>query len=157
MHETKTRIGASEKLSHEIQQEWLSEVREFEYHSLYDQTCWKMIGAALKEKHSNPIEFAEKTKLPERYYYKAQNDKHEQSPKMRTIMAIAAGYSFDLPLTRKILALAGLAFSTANPEHRAYEFILRAMHGYSLDEKNTLLAASGIKPLGSEERSKNKK
>ena len=150
--ETKKRIESLDILPLEIRQEWLSEVRTFEYQYLYDQTCWKMIGAALKERHTNPEEFQEKTLLLERYYYRAQNDEHEQAPTMRTIMAIAAGYSFDLPFTRKLLELAGLALSPADPEHKAYEFILRVMPGYSIHEKNEFLKASGLEPLGSKER-----
>lgn len=150
LSETKRQIEAS-NLTKEIKQGWLAEVDEFVFHEMQDQTCWKMIGKKLAEKHANPNDFTEKTLLPERYYYRAKNDEHEQAPGIRTIMAIAAGYSFDLPFTKKLLELAGYSFSRANPEHVAYKFILKFMSGSTLFEKNELLKRSGFKPLGIDE------
>ena len=152
LQETKARITDDLFLPVEIVQEWLTKVRVFEYQLQYDRTCWELIGMALKELHTYPEEFERKTLLPSRYYYRAMNDKQEHAPKMRTIIAIAAGYGFDLSFTNKLLELAGLSLSPADPEHRAFDFILQAMPDFSIQEKNKLLINSGIKPLGSDVR-----
>jgi len=151
LRETKARIEADISFPSEIKEEWLAEVRQFECQFMYDHTCWRMIGSLLKENHTTPGDFERRTLLSKRTYYRAVKDEHEQPPKMSTIITIAAGYGFDLPLTKKLLELAGLALSPADPEHRAYEFIIRAMKEYTIHEKNKLLADSGLKLLGDEE------
>jgi len=146
---TKKQIEESD-LPLDIKQAWILEVKSFENQSFSEQSYWQVMKKKLKEKNANKIQFAKKTLLDERYYDRAINDEKRQIPELRTVVAIAAGYDFDLPFTKKLLELVGMAFNPTDPVHRAYEFILRAMPGYTIDEKNEILIASGFPILGTE-------
>lgn len=145
---TKKNLATSDKISPEIKQEWLAQIEMFDIKAQYEQSCWWVIGQKLKKIGTYPEDFERKTLLPQRYFFRCKNDKNEVPPSIRTIVAIATGYDFDLAFAEEVLKLAGHALSPAIPEHMAYRFLLKTMQGSSIQEKNAVLRSSGFKPLG---------
>ena len=127
--------------------------RQFENKLKQTKTCWQRIGEILKREKATAFTFSQKTSLNDRFYYYARNAEEQgktpSEPTMRTIMAIAAGYNLDLLETEELLKLSGCAFSPVSREHNAYIFIITAMCGFELFEKNEFLERNGFEALGS--------
>jgi len=136
------------ELTEEIEAQLKVNKQMFESRLVQTKTCWQRIWEILEREHSTPSTFNKRTLLNDRYYYRAREN-HNSLPDIRTIMAIAAGYSLGLFETEDLLRLAGHAFSPTLPEHNVYIFIIVSMCGYNICAKNEILSQSGFKKLGS--------
>lgn len=70
------------------------------------------------------------------------------NPKVRTVVAICAGLNLDIVETIELLRSAGHILLNTR-EHWAYKYIIVCGEGMLLDERNSILIALGVAPLGS--------
>lgn len=70
------------------------------------------------------------------------------NPKVRTVVAICAGLNLDIVETTELLRSAGHILLNTR-EHWAYKYIIVCGEGMLLDERNSILIALGVPPLGS--------
>lgn len=70
------------------------------------------------------------------------------NPKVRTVVAICAGLNLDIVVTTELLRSAGHILLNTR-EHWAYKYIIVCGEGMLLDERNSILIALGVAPLGS--------
>lgn len=136
-------------LSAEIKQMREVMIRHFEIQSVHQKTCWQRIYELVTSKGTTTSGmFAQKTNLIPKIYDRAKNNA-PSTPKLKTIVTIAAAYDLDLSTTEELLRLAGHTFIPTSQEHDCYRFILTAMYGHTMRDKNELLASEGFAPLGS--------
>ena len=70
------------------------------------------------------------------------------NPKVRTVVAICAGLNLDIVEITELLRSAGHILLNTR-EHWAYKYIIVCGEGMLLDERNSILIALGVAPLGS--------
>ena len=70
------------------------------------------------------------------------------NPEVRTVVAICAGLNLDIMETTELLQSAGHILLNTR-EHWAYKYIIVCGEGMLLDERNSILIALGVPPLGS--------
>lgn len=70
------------------------------------------------------------------------------NPEVRTVVAICAGLNLDIMETTEFLRSAGHILLNTR-EHWAYKYIIVCGEGMLLDERNSILIALGVPPLGS--------
>lgn len=70
------------------------------------------------------------------------------NPKVRTVIAICAGLNLDIVAITELLRSAGHILLNTR-EHWAYKYIIVCGEGMLLDERNSILIALGVAPLGS--------
>ena len=70
------------------------------------------------------------------------------NPEVRTVIAICAGLNLDIVETTELLRSAGHILLNTR-EHWAYKYIIVCGEGMLLDERNSILIALGVPPLGS--------
>lgn len=70
------------------------------------------------------------------------------NPKVRTVVAICAGLNLDIMETTELLRSAGHILLNTR-EHWAYKYIIVCGEGMLLDERNSILIALGVPPVGS--------
>lgn len=75
-------------------------------------------------------------------------DNEFNHPEVRTVMAICAGLNMDIVLTTELLRSAGHILLDTR-EHWAYKYIIVCCDGMQLYERNHILIALGVAPLGS--------
>lgn len=70
------------------------------------------------------------------------------NPEVRTVVAICAGLDLDITETMEMLRSAGHILLNTR-EHWAYKFIITCCEGMEIEERNAILIALGVRPLGS--------
>ena len=70
------------------------------------------------------------------------------NPEVRTVVAICAGLDLDIMETMEMLRSAGHILLNTR-EHWAYKFIITCCEGMEIEERNAILIALGVRPLGS--------
>ena len=70
------------------------------------------------------------------------------NPEVRTVVAICAGLDLDITETMEMLHSAGHILLNTR-EHWAYKFIITCCEGMEIEERNAILIALGVRPLGS--------
>ena len=70
------------------------------------------------------------------------------NPEVRTVIAICAGLNLDIVETTELLRSAGHIMLNTR-EHWAYKYIIVCGEGMLLDERNSILIALGVPPVGS--------
>ena len=70
------------------------------------------------------------------------------NPEVRTVVAICAGLDLDITETMEMLRSAGHILLNTR-EHWAYKFIITCCEGIEIEERNAILIALGVRPLGS--------
>ena len=76
------------------------------------------------------------------------------NPEVRTVIAICAGLNLDIVETTELLRSAGHILLNTR-EHWAYKYIIVCGEGMLLDERNSILIALGVPPVGSRRIEKN--
>ena len=71
---------------------------------------------------------------------------------LRMAMAVCVGLDLDIKSSEELLALAGHTL-TSSRENQAYKYILICFRGAPIWERNEVLCAIGVAPLGSGEKS----
>ena len=152
-----TTIQESLKGFEEIKQIRKAMIRQFEIQSARQKTCWERIYEIVTSKGTTTSGmFVQKTNLISKVYDRAKNNV-KTMPKLKTIVTIAVAYDLDLSTTEELLRLAGHAFIPTSQEHDCYKFILTTMYGYTMQDKNDLLASEGFTSLGSTPKEKTEK
>ena len=75
------------------------------------------------------------------------------NPEVRTVVAICAGLDLDIVQTMEMLRSAGHILLNTR-EHWAYKFIMTCCEGMEIEERNAILIALGVRPLGSRKTEK---
>lgn len=75
------------------------------------------------------------------------------NPEVRTVVAICVGLDLDITQTVEMLRSAGHVLLNTR-EHWAYKFIMTCCEGMEIEERNAILIALGIRPLGSRKTEK---
>ena len=75
------------------------------------------------------------------------------NPEVRTVVAICAGLDLDITETMEMLRSAGHILLNTR-EHWAYKFIITCCEGMEIEERNAILIALGVRPLGSRKTEK---
>ena len=75
------------------------------------------------------------------------------NPEVRTVVAICVGLNLDITQTMEMLRSAGHILLNTR-EHWAYKFIMTCCEGMEIEERNAILIAFGIRPLGSRKTEK---
>lgn len=75
------------------------------------------------------------------------------NPEVRTVVAICAGLDLDITETMEMLRSAGYILLNTR-EHWAYKFIITCCEGMAIEERNAILIALGVRPLGSRKTEK---
>ena len=75
------------------------------------------------------------------------------NPEVRTVVAICIGLNLDIVQTMKMLRSAGHILLNTR-EHWAYKFIITCCEGMEIEERNAILIALGVRPLGSRKTEK---
>ena len=75
------------------------------------------------------------------------------NPEVRTVVAICVGLDLDIVQTMEMLRSAGHILLNTR-EHWAYKFIITCCEGMEIEERNAILIALGIRPLGSRKTEK---
>ena len=75
------------------------------------------------------------------------------NPEVRTVVAICAGLDLDIVQTIEMLRSAGHILLNTR-EHWAYKFIMTCCEGMEIEERNAILIALGVRPLGSRKTEK---
>lgn len=70
------------------------------------------------------------------------------NPEVRTVVTICAGLDLDITETMEMLRSAGHILLNTR-EHWAYKFIITCCEGMEIEERNAILIALGVRPLGS--------
>lgn len=98
-------------------------------------------------KNTTGTDFAAKTGV-RRTKLKKILDGEYNNPEVRTVVAICAGLNLDIVETTELLRSAGHILLNTR-EHWAYKYIIVCGEGLLLDERNSILIALGIPPVGS--------
>ena len=69
------------------------------------------------------------------------------NPEVHTVVAICAGLDLDITETMEMLRSAGHILLNTR-EHWAYKFIITCCEGMEIEERNAILIALGVRPLG---------
>lgn len=75
------------------------------------------------------------------------------NPEVRTVVAICVGLNLDITQTIEMLRSAGHILLNTR-EHWAYKFIMTCCEGMEIEERNAILIALGVRPLGSRKTEK---
>lgn len=75
------------------------------------------------------------------------------NPEVRTVVAICVGLDLDITQTIEMLRSAGHILLNTR-EHWAYKFIMTCCEGMEIEERNAILIALGVRPLGSRKTEK---
>ena len=75
------------------------------------------------------------------------------NPEVRTVVAICVGLDLDITQTVEMLRSAGHILLNTR-EHWAYKFIMTCCEGMEIEERNAILIALGVRPLGSRKTEK---
>ena len=75
------------------------------------------------------------------------------NPEVRTVVSICVGLNLDITQTMEMLRSAGHILLNTR-EHWAYKFIMTCCEGMEIEERNAILIALGIRPLGSRKTEK---
>lgn len=75
------------------------------------------------------------------------------NPEVRTVVAICVGLDLDIEQTMEMLRSAGHILLNTR-EHWAYKFIMTCCEGMEIEERNAILIALGVRPLGSRKTEK---
>ena len=75
------------------------------------------------------------------------------NPEVRTVVAICVGLNLDITQTMEMLRSAGHILLNTR-EHWAYKFIMTCCEGMEIEERNAILIALGVRPLGSRKTEK---
>ena len=75
------------------------------------------------------------------------------NPEVRTVVAICAGLDLDITETMEMLRSAGYILLNTR-EHWAYKFIITCCERMAIEERNAILIALGVRPLGSRKTEK---
>lgn len=75
------------------------------------------------------------------------------NPEVRTVVSICVGLNLDITQTMEMLRSAGHVLLNTR-EHWAYKFIMTCCEGMEIEERNAILIALGVRPLGSRKTEK---
>lgn len=123
---------------------------DFALSSAINKTAAQKLREIIDLKHWNSSIFQDKTHLDKMFFSRLKKDDYPIT--LEPIIAICAGLDLPLPHATDILSSARYVLKPTDKTHCAYQYILSAMRGESIDSKNAFLEKNNIKPLGSKSR-----
>ena len=82
------------------------------------------------------------TGISDKVYRDMRNGNANYCPSHRTIVALCAGFDFEISIAESLLQKGGKCFSNTD-EHLAFRLILTAYRGYEIEERSDFLQAMG--------------
>ena len=111
-----------------------------------EKTFCEMLAPCLEQFRTSD-DFESKTGV-RRVKLRKFRDGKLNNPEVRTVVAIYAGLDLDITETMEMLRSAGHILLNTR-EHWAYKFIITCCEGMEIEERNAILIALGVRPLGS--------
>lgn len=114
-------------------------------------TCFSESFNALMFTHFEPLgiqphkygaKVLELTGISDKVYRDMRNGDANYCPSHRTIVALCAGFDFEISIAENLLQKGGKCFSNTN-EHLAFRLVLTAYRGYEIEERSDYLEAMG--------------
>ena len=109
------------------------------------KSFWERTKQIMKQKGIIHYDFKQRSQLDDNTISRIRREKGTIT--MRVAMSVCVGLDLSLSETKNLIEMAKLAFND-DRDCIAYEFILTAFKGCSMDERNIVLQKCGIAPLG---------
>lgn len=109
------------------------------------KSFWERATQIMKQKGISHYDFKQRSQLDDNTISRVRLQKGTIT--MRVAMSVCVGLDLSLSEAKNLIEMAKLAFNN-DKDCVAYEFILTAFKGCSMDERNIVLQRCGVAPLG---------